>query len=91
LLTDLLLKRDAVVPATDGEQAELRLLTAAERRILKLVAHGKTSREIAGECRISPRTVGSHRTHICEKLGVHGTNCLLHFALEHGDMLRQLA
>jgi DNA-binding NarL/FixJ family response regulator len=90
LLTDLLLKRDGVVDVGDTRPPEMKQLTACERRILKLVAIGKTSQQIAAECRISPRTVGSHRTHICEKLRIHGTNCLLHFALEHGDTIRQL-
>jgi DNA-binding NarL/FixJ family response regulator len=89
-LTDFLLQRDAVVPVGERQRPGIKLLTVAERHILKLIAQGRTSREIAAECRISPRTVGSHRTHICEKLGIHGTNCLLHFALEHGDMVRRL-
>jgi DNA-binding CsgD family transcriptional regulator len=58
-------------------------LTKAERRILKLVAEKKTSREIAGELFISPRTVETHRANICAKLELHGSHSLLQFALEN--------
>jgi DNA-binding NarL/FixJ family response regulator len=58
-------------------------LTKAERRILKLVAEKKTSREIAAELFISPRTVEAHRANICAKLALSGSHSLLQFALEN--------
>jgi DNA-binding NarL/FixJ family response regulator len=58
-------------------------LTKAERRILKLIAEKKTSREIAGELFISPRTVEAHRANICAKLTLTGSHSLLQFALEN--------
>jgi DNA-binding NarL/FixJ family response regulator len=58
-------------------------LTKAERRILKLVAEKKTSREIAAELFISPRTVEAHRANICAKLVLTGSHSLLQFALEN--------
>ena len=48
-------------------------LTKAERRILKLIAGKKTSREIGAELFISPRTVEAHRANICTKLDLHGS------------------
>ena len=54
-----------------------------ERQIVKLIADKKTSREIADELYISPRTVDNHRNNICRKLDLHGINALLKFALEH--------
>ena len=62
-------------------------LTKAERRILKLVAGKKTSREIATELFISPRTVEAHRANICTKLDLHGSHSLLQFALENRSSL----
>lgn len=62
-------------------------LTKAERRILKLVAEKKTSREIAAELFISPRTVEAHRANICSKLDLHGSHSLLQFALENRSAL----
>jgi len=58
-------------------------LTKAERRILKLIAEKKTSREIAAELFVSPRTVEAHRANICSKLELHGSHSLLQFALEN--------
>jgi DNA-binding NarL/FixJ family response regulator len=58
-------------------------LTKAERRILKLIAEKKTSREIAAELFISPRTVEAHRANISQKLDLHGSHSLLQFALEN--------
>lgn len=58
-------------------------LTAAERRVLRLLAESKTSQEIAGELFISVRTVEHHRSNICAKLGLTGRNALLTFALTH--------
>ncbi|MEJ0089974.1 MAG: response regulator transcription factor [Limisphaerales bacterium] len=62
-------------------------LTKAERRILKLIAEKKTSREIAAELFISPRTVEAHRANICAKLSLSGSHSLLQFALENRSAL----
>jgi DNA-binding NarL/FixJ family response regulator len=58
-------------------------LTPTELRVLKLIAENKTSKEIAAQLFISHRTVENHRTNICQKLGIHGSNSLIKFALEH--------
>jgi len=89
-LTDFLLRRRSRAEQLAKKQPGLDDLTVAERRILKRIADGKTSREIAAEFFISPRTVESHRAHICEKLGLSGSNKLLHFALENRDALKHL-
>lgn len=62
-------------------------LTKAECRILRLVAENKTSREIAAELFISPRTVEAHRANICTKLDLRGSHSLLQFALENRSSL----
>ena len=87
VLTDFLLRRANRSESLERQKPGLSLLTATERRVLNRIAHGKTSREIAAECGISPRTVDSHRSHICEKLNLNGRNRLIHFAIEHRDAL----
>ncbi len=62
---------------------QIERLTPAERRILELIAQDKTSKEIADELGISPRTVENHRTKICDKLNVHGIHSLVKFAYEN--------
>jgi len=82
-LTGCLVKRGQRASALQAEQPGLATLTPMERRVLKLVAENKTSREIGGELFISPRTVETHRANICEKLNLHGSHKLLQFALDH--------
>ena len=89
-LTDFLLRRRSRAESLASHKPGLDDLTVAEKRILKRVALGKTTKEIAAELFISPRTVESHRANICEKLELIGANRLLQFALENRDALNQL-
>jgi DNA-binding NarL/FixJ family response regulator len=89
-LTDFLLRRRSRAELLASHKPGLDDLTVAEKRILKRVAAGKTTKEIAAELFISPRTVESHRANICEKLELVGANRLLQFALENRDALNQL-
>jgi DNA-binding NarL/FixJ family response regulator len=61
----------------------LKNITAMERRVLSLIAENKTSKEIAEELFISHKTVENHRSNICAKLNLHGSNALLKFAIEN--------
>jgi DNA-binding NarL/FixJ family response regulator len=57
---------------TESEAAELMdALTRREREVLSLLAAGRSSKQIARELVISPRTLGTHVQHILKKLGVH--------------------
>lgn len=62
-------------------------LTQAERNILRLIAAERTSRQIADELHISPRTVDRHRENICDKLNLHGANALVRFAIKRKSEL----
>ena len=90
-LTDFLLRRRSRAESLASHKPGLEDLTVAEKRILKRVAQGKTNKEIAAELFISPRTVESHRSNICEKLELTGANRLLQFAFENRDALNQLS
>jgi two-component system response regulator NreC len=59
-------------------------LTDREREILKLIADGHTSREIAEMLFISLKTVLGHRTKIMEKLGIHNRTELIKYAMRRG-------
>jgi DNA-binding NarL/FixJ family response regulator len=82
-LSSYLLKRNSRAAALLKQQPGLESLTATERRVLKLIAEYKTSKEIAGLLFISIRTVEHHRANICEKLDLRGSHALLKFATEH--------
>ena len=62
-------------------------LTPTERKVLALIAEYKTSKQIAEELFVSPKTVQAHRANICVKLDVHGSHALMRFALEHRSKL----
>lgn len=65
----------------------LSSLTATEKKILSLISENKTTKMIAEELFLSPKTIDTHRHNICTKLEISGTNALLRFALEHRDSL----
>lgn len=82
-ISSYLIRRRNRVDSLAKAKPGLNDLTRAELRILKLIALKKTSREIAGDLSISPRTVEAHRANICSKLDLHGSHSLLQFALEN--------
>jgi DNA-binding NarL/FixJ family response regulator len=59
-------------------------LTLRESEILKLVAEGKSSNEIATALHISRRTAEHHRASIMRKLGLKGTADLVKYAISSG-------
>lgn len=59
-------------------------LTLREREVIKLVAEGKSSREIADLLHISIFTVRRHRENIIRKLNLNGMADLVKYAIDHG-------
>ncbi|MEZ4221630.1 MAG: response regulator transcription factor [Polyangiaceae bacterium] len=59
------------------------LLSPTERRVVKLLAERKTSREIASLLKVSTRTVQNHRAAAVRKLQLSGSHALLEFALRY--------
>ncbi|MBI2869408.1 MAG: response regulator transcription factor [Chloroflexi bacterium] len=59
-------------------------LTDREREILKLIAEGKSTQEIAEQLVLSTATVQTHRSRIMAKLGLHTRTELVKFALKRG-------
>jgi DNA-binding NarL/FixJ family response regulator len=84
-LTTYLVKRTHKSNSTNREGIEA--LSPTERRVLRLLADYKTSKQIGDELFISRRTVENHRSNICQKLDIHGSHALMKFALEHKDSL----
>ena len=82
-----LLQRRHQADALAAQKPGLDALTKAELRVLKLIAEQKTSRAIAEELFVSPRTIEAHRANISAKLGLHGSHSLLRFALDNRSAL----
>jgi DNA-binding NarL/FixJ family response regulator len=59
-------------------------LTTREREVLKMIAEGKSSKEIADLLFISARTVDRHRANLMEKLNLKKTADLVKYAIQKG-------
>lgn len=66
------------------ERAETGKLTRREVEVLKQVALGRSSKEIAESLGVSPSTIISHRKSIMEKLDAHSATKLVIYAVTHG-------
>jgi DNA-binding NarL/FixJ family response regulator len=82
-LSSLLIRRRARATSLAEQKPALDQLTPAERRILRLVAGGLTSREIAAQLGIGVRTVEHHRNNVAVKLELRGSHALTKFAFKH--------
>ena len=68
----------------DGEEAPEQLLTPREEEVLKLVAEGHSSKEIAELLFISVKTVQRHRENLLHKLGLRDRLDLTRYAIRAG-------
>ncbi len=84
-MSDILMKRKK--KNTKGVPEFLQVLTPSELQILRFIADGNTSREIAENLGISFKTVENHRTNISSKLNLRGANSLIEFAIRNKDKL----
>ena len=65
------------------ELAQESLLSERETDVLRLVAEGKTAKEIADSLFISPRTVENYKNNILKKLNLHKTSDLIKYAIKN--------
>jgi DNA-binding NarL/FixJ family response regulator len=86
-LSGLLLRRGTESSSLRQEKPGLDLLTDTERKILKLIAEDKTTKEIAQLLGISARTVDTHRQNVSHKLLLSGSHSLLKFAYDNKSRL----
>lgn len=86
-MTTYFSRRENYNNVPDKQQLGLNQLTVTESRILRLLADYKTSKEIAAELSVSPRTIETHRLRICQKLNLQGSHALMKFAVEYKSLL----
>jgi DNA-binding NarL/FixJ family response regulator len=67
-----------------ARETPLEYLTTREKEVLKLVAEGKSNRQIADLLCISVRTVEHHRANMMNKLGLRKTADLIRYAIRKG-------
>jgi len=75
---------DASPPAPRPRGATRQPLSPREREVLRFVAEGKTSRQVATLLGLSVRTVDAHRASIMRRLGIHDTAGLVRYAIRQG-------
>lgn len=66
------------------KDADYGTLTPREQEVMRLIAEGFSSREIAKKLFISPKTAENHRANIMNKLGLHSTLDLIRYAAKLG-------
>lgn len=60
------------------------LLTPRQRVVLRLVAEGKTTKQVAAELGVAVKTAESHRTQAMRRLGVHDTAGVVRYTVRTG-------
>ncbi len=78
IVEDLLNGRQAGAPTA------FSLLTPREREVLQLMAEGNTTRQIARQLFISPKTVEAHRLRVMNKLDIDNVAQLTKYAIQEG-------
>ena len=58
-------------------------LTSREREIVRLLAEGKSSKEVASDLGISVKTAETHRANIMRKLDLHSASELVRYAIRN--------
>ncbi|MBA2414669.1 MAG: response regulator transcription factor, partial [Geodermatophilaceae bacterium] len=76
--------RDYLRRDRQGAQIPDSILTPREEEIIKLIAEGHSSKQIAHTLVISAKTVDRHRANILQKLGMHDRLGLTRFAIRAG-------
>lgn len=59
----------------------LATLSPRQREVLRLIAEGRTTKQIARELEISVKTVETHRAQLMERLGIHDVAGLVRYAI----------
>jgi len=75
--------------ASGAQALDIGVLTPSEKKILRLIADGLSSKEIGDALSIHYRTVENHRTNMCRKLNIEGANALARFALQNRAALQE--
>jgi two-component system, NarL family, invasion response regulator UvrY len=68
---------------SDKEKLPHENLSDRELQVLCMIGKGKAVKEIAGELHLSTNTIRTFRTRILDKIGLKGTNELIHYAMAH--------
>lgn len=69
--------------ASPGDEAKATRLTPRQREIVKLLAEGKSTKEVATALKLSLKTAETHRANIMERLNFHSVSELVRYAVRN--------
>jgi DNA-binding NarL/FixJ family response regulator len=75
---------ESIITQQQEEEKVNKILTQTETEIVKAIAQGKTTKEIAAERFASIHTITTHRKNIFRKLGVNTAHDVIKYALRAG-------
>jgi len=76
---------DDYISAVPAEAASISsVLTDRERKVTQLLSEGKSTKEIALQLHVSPKTVDANRRQIMNKLNIHNVAKLTKYAIQYG-------
>jgi two-component system response regulator NreC len=67
------------------------VLTSREQEVMRLLAEGRTVREVASELSLSVKTVEAHKLNLMRKLDIHNRASLVEYATQKGLLAVQPA
>jgi two-component system, NarL family, response regulator NreC len=77
--------------ASSERQPRASVLTCREQEVMRLLAEGRTVREVAAELSLSIKTVEAHKLNLMRKLDIHNRASLVEYAAQQGWIGAQLA
>jgi two-component system, NarL family, response regulator NreC len=66
------------------------VLTSREQEVMRLLAEGRTVREVASDLSLSVKTVEAHKLNLMRKLDIHNRTTLVEYAIQRGIVTPQL-
>jgi two-component system, NarL family, response regulator NreC len=84
-----LLTPDLKALAASSNFARASVLTLREQEVMRLLAEGRTVREVAGELTLSIKTIEAHKLNLMRKLDIHNRTSLIEYATRMGILAPQ--
>ena len=76
---------------TNEKQSRVAALTPREQEVARLLAEGRTVREVSSELALSVKTVEAHKLNLMRKLDIHNRASLVEYAVQKGLVQGQFA
>jgi DNA-binding NarL/FixJ family response regulator len=76
--------KDYISMLSKGTHSTVSVLSAREQEVLKFIAEGKSTKEIAARLGVSVKTIETHRLNIMEKLEIKNMAELVKYAIRQG-------